>query len=76
MTYVTLIINDRGYGMTKKQAEDVLKTIKKSMKRYTIYALEKDGIYQCVKEEFGGRYGLLNAVGRYSKDGYKVHYKG
>ena len=76
MTYVTLIINDRGYGMTKKQAEDVLKAIKKSMKRYTIYALEKDGIYQGVKEEFGGRYGLLNAVGRYSKDGYKVHYKG
>lgn len=76
MTYVTFIINDRGYGMTKAQAEDVLQTIKKSMKRYTIYALEKDGIYQCVKEEFGGRYGLLGAVGRYSKDGYKVHYKG
>lgn len=70
-----VIINNRTYKMETRHAKDMLKVIKDQVPARTIYAIEKNGIIQCVKDQYKEKAELIKAVREYTIKRYKVYYK-
>ena len=70
-----LVIGDKAYQASQKYINGVIELgVKKNEKQNVIIALQKDGIVMLRKDIFKEKETLMQAVGNYIKDGYKVTY--
>ena len=68
-----VIIGTSVYRMTREQADKLLGVAKKQMGS-GICAVEKDDVVELKKERCRTERGLQNAIDKYQKLGFKVHY--
>lgn len=70
-----LMINNHAYETGAKQVKAMLKVICESVPLRTIYAVEKDGVIQCVNEQYDNKADILAQVNAYAVKRYKVYYR-
>ena len=70
-----LIIDRNIYKMSVQQKKSIL-GIASSMIKKGIYAVEKDGVCELLKEKYTTDEDLQRAIAEYEKNGFKVYYNG
>ena len=70
-----LIIDRNIYKMTNKQEKSVLGIASRMIKK-GIYAVEKHGVCELLKEKYTTDEDLQRAIAEYEKNGFKVYYNG
>ena len=68
-----LIIDEKVYKMTNKQEKSVLGIASRMIKK-GIYAVEKDGVCELLKEKYTTDEELQRAIAEYEENGFEVHY--
>lgn len=68
-----VIIGNHVYGMTRKQADGVLKVASEQIP-FWIYAVEKDGIIELKKEKCRTKAKLQTLIRMFESKGFQVHY--
>lgn len=68
-----LIIGENAYKMTIRQKRSVLSVASRMIKK-GIYAVEKDGTCELLKEKYLTDSDLQRAVAEYKEKGFEVHY--
>lgn len=68
-----LIIGENTYKMTMKQEKSMLSIASRMIKK-GIYAVEKQGVCELLKEQYKTEEDLKRAVKDYKEKGFKVHY--
>ena len=68
-----LIIDGNIYKMTIRQKNSVLSVASRMIKK-GIYAVEKDGVCELLKEKYTTDEELQRAIAEYEEKGFEVHY--
>lgn len=68
-----LIIDGNVYKMTIRQKNSVLSIASRMIKK-GIYAVEKDGVCELLKEKYTTDEELQRAITEYEENGFEVHY--
>ena len=68
-----LIIDEKVYKMTNKQEKSVLGIASRMIKK-GIYAVEKHGVCELLKEKYTTDEDLQRAIAEYKEKGFEVHY--
>ena len=68
-----LIIDGNVYKMTIRQKNSVLSIASRMIKK-GIYAVEKDGVCELLKEKYTTDEELQRAIAEYEENGFEVHY--
>ena len=68
-----LIIDRNIYKMTNKQEKSVLGIASRMIKK-GIYAVEKHGVCELLKEKYTTDEELQRAIAEYEENGFEVHY--
>ena len=68
-----LIIDRNIYKMTIRQKNSVLSVASRMIKK-GIYAVEKDGVCELLKEKYTTDEDLQRAIAEYKEKGFEVHY--
>lgn len=70
-----VLINGNTYKMGKNEFKGFIRELKKKFKRNNIIlGIEKNGIFECRKDEFKNPVELLDEVQRWNRKGYKCYY--
>ena len=70
-----LIIDRNIYKMTVQQKKSIFGIASRMIKK-GIYAVEKDGVCELLKEKYTTDEDLQRAIAEYEKNGFKVYYNG
>ena len=68
-----LIIDGNIYKMTIRQKKSILSIASRMIKK-GIYAVEKDGVCELLKEKYTTDEDLQRAIAEYEENGFEVHY--
>ena len=68
-----LIIDGNIYKMTIRQKKSILSIASRMIKK-GIYAVEKDGVCELLKEKYTTDEDLKRAISEYKEKGFEVHY--
>lgn len=68
-----LIIDGNVYKMTNKQEKSILGIASRMIKK-GIYAVEKDGVCELLKEKYTTDEELQRAIAEYEEKGFEVYY--
>lgn len=68
-----LIIDGNVYKMTIRQKNSVLSIASRMIKK-GVYAVEKDGVCELLKEKYTTDEELQRAIAEYEENGFEVHY--
>lgn len=68
-----VIVDNSVYGMTKEQADGVLKVASEQIS-FGVYAIEKDGIIELRKDKCNSKTQLKRLVQQFKSKGFKVHF--
>ena len=70
-----VLINGHTYKMGRNEFKGFVRELKKNFKRKNIIlGIEKNGIFECRKDEFEDTVELLDEVHRWNRKGYKSYY--
>lgn len=70
-----VLINGHTYKMGRNEAKGFIRMLKKKFKgKNMILGIEKNGIFECRKDEFSKPEELLSEIQRWNRKGYKSYY--